>query len=87
VLLLAQAEPHSTSFSNNTHLNLNSLSNYLTSNQTTLQQQEQVSFHLNYVGMIEFFNFLGLVFCLNFVFYFARYDTMLHANDLYCLII
>jgi len=26
-----------------------------TSNQTTLQQQEQVSFHLNYVGMIDFF--------------------------------
>jgi len=26
-----------------------------TSNQTTLQQTEQVSFHLNYVGMIDFF--------------------------------
>jgi len=26
-----------------------------TSNQTTLQQQEQASFHLNYVGMIDFF--------------------------------
>jgi len=26
-----------------------------TSNQTTPQQQEQVSFHLNYVGMIIFF--------------------------------
>jgi len=25
-----------------------------TSNQITLQQQEQVSFHLNYVGMIDF---------------------------------
>jgi len=26
-----------------------------TLNQTTLQQQEQVSFHLNYVSMIDFF--------------------------------
>ena len=38
-----------------------------TSNQTTLQQQEQVSFHLNYVGMIDFS--LKLVFFLGLVFF------------------
>ena len=73
MLLLAQPEAHSASFSNNTthksqfSLKLHNSKIPSTSNQTTLQQQEQVSFHLNYVGMIDFFhliyNFLGLVFC------------------------
>jgi len=47
VLLLTQVEPHSASF-HFQHTELSILS------QIT-QLQEQVSFHLNYVGMIDFF--------------------------------
>jgi len=62
VLLLVQAEPHSTSFHfQNTlksqfSLKLHNSKIPSTSNQTTLQQQEQVSIHLNYVGMIDVFH-------------------------------
>jgi len=59
--VISQAEPHFVSFSNNTlnksqfSLKLHNSNIPSTSNQTTLQQQEQVSFHLNYVGIIDFF--------------------------------
>ena len=54
MLLLAQPEPHFL-ISNQISLKLPQSKIPSTSNQTTLQQQEQVSFHLNYVGMIDFF--------------------------------
>ena len=54
MLLLTQPEPHFL-ISNQISLKLPQSKIPLTSNQTTLQQQEQVSFHLNYVGMVDFF--------------------------------
>ena len=55
MMLYAQAEPHFL-ISNQISLKLPQSEIPSTSNQTTLQQQEQVSFHLNYVGMIDFFH-------------------------------